>query len=1170
MESSAWQHSSVPWSGEVFGLAAPHISVRGRMAATLALAIFFALIWLLIRAYQVIQTPNEILAEKLGLDIPPSPEIILEEIRARDIEIAWKLQDIFNTIEGYVVQVNSDNGESHHIRLESQITRVVGTFGRTEMAASVHLLKPDTFYEIRVFAVSAAAFQTPSSTLYVRTKRLESDPSQSPDADEQKHPYARASTSRSVPPMSPLSAPSMVRESSSGQGPVKRTTTGRRLSPTGPVLSQDHTVSPPQVESETQPNEEDTTDSVNELSSTLQQRRQETDTFEAEIIRDKEEHDVTVSRLTNEKDKLKQRLKEYDEANGQLKREIHQLESKVRAATNVKARKEKTLQQKEAERQRRRDEIQRWTEEQEPMQDRLAKLEEDKLKLEDEALKEVAEIKARTEHEANRTNEIEERNKDLNRRIKILEAEQESHAGNDNTEDEHDYHQKDKTLSQYWEPRLQTSSQQVSLVRQQLAAAQQQFEIISVSLNRMRQARQSGNNPPFIPLPLDLELGRRGTQNRRARQRSSLNSNISSPTHLPLQIDTNQTVPVTNDSPTSIGALINIGNGAMNLPLSEMPLPGTQDTFVNAMPMSPKAENLLPKGLLGEDDTLEDLPAAYEVSGRDGRQSSSPTSNKRFSGHVSNPWFDGPSHDAVSPVSSLERPRSILTSPHGSIPNLAETESQPAISEESHHLQPDPVGTSLNAPRKGLSNLFSFSRQRGKTTDEPPALGSLKPAQSQSFPKDLGETLDPMGPNRRRRGSHAGPMSSFFPLNSISTDRDPNAGKLLLNRRVFPFFGAGRQNPSVLSGSSGAEDGMDQFSPRSDSLDASILSGFRPENSPSRASSIYSFGEKLPRPSNDESQQPFGWNNAEKSGLRGSPLGQGDWARPWSRNPSRRPSTQYGSTTNLPLVSHFEEAQPVHQEPSRPLQAPIGTRPSSSRAPKPATPKLNPAVPSFRPKGFFGLNKDKEKSKPPTSDPVRSSKDSDLEPSIHGVDDLSSSPPVSRRSRDAHSIATADSMAESYESLERTASSSTPSDPAPTVPSSKETLMQKLTRKSSSTKFNSWKISKDKGGVAGSGIFSREKKATEPSTPDEVDEEEGQLGRSVESAGSTLGTPDTGSEAGFKPKERSSRSSLSFGGFMKRRDRERTEKAKEKKGGGDGVDMSTDDRGTETGTEDGE
>ena len=70
---------------------------------------------LLYRAYQVCQTPNEILVDKLGLDIPPSPEVTLEEISAREIRLAWKQPDFQNSIHKHIIQVDGVKGAlSYH------------------------------------------------------------------------------------------------------------------------------------------------------------------------------------------------------------------------------------------------------------------------------------------------------------------------------------------------------------------------------------------------------------------------------------------------------------------------------------------------------------------------------------------------------------------------------------------------------------------------------------------------------------------------------------------------------------------------------------------------------------------------------------------------------------------------------------------------------------------------------------------------------------------------------------------------------------------------------------------------------------------------------------------------------------------------------------------------
>lgn len=65
---------------------------------------------LLYRAWQVCQTPNEILVDKLGLDIPPAPEVTLEEISAREIRIAWKQPDFHNSIHKHIIQINNSKG----------------------------------------------------------------------------------------------------------------------------------------------------------------------------------------------------------------------------------------------------------------------------------------------------------------------------------------------------------------------------------------------------------------------------------------------------------------------------------------------------------------------------------------------------------------------------------------------------------------------------------------------------------------------------------------------------------------------------------------------------------------------------------------------------------------------------------------------------------------------------------------------------------------------------------------------------------------------------------------------------------------------------------------------------------------------------------------------------
>lgn len=48
--------------------------------------------------------------EKLGLDIPPPPEVTLEEVTAHEIRIAWKQPDFHNSIHKHIIQVNGAKG----------------------------------------------------------------------------------------------------------------------------------------------------------------------------------------------------------------------------------------------------------------------------------------------------------------------------------------------------------------------------------------------------------------------------------------------------------------------------------------------------------------------------------------------------------------------------------------------------------------------------------------------------------------------------------------------------------------------------------------------------------------------------------------------------------------------------------------------------------------------------------------------------------------------------------------------------------------------------------------------------------------------------------------------------------------------------------------------------
>lgn len=491
---------------------------------------------------------------------------------------------------------------------------------------------------------------------------------------------------------------------------------------------------------------------------------------------------------------------------------------------------------------------------------------------------------------------------------------------------------------------------------------------------------------------------------------------------------------------------------------------GELEASFNNPQMSPRADALLPSDLLGDEESPE-LPR--------------PITRPRFSNvENENNQLESFPHGPPSPGSSGSQPGSVFHSPHESSSKPQEEDS--------------PLGTAEDAPKSAsrrLSGLFGFHRPRGKTlAEQPPLLGSLKPGQSQSFPRNVDE-MDPIGVRRRRlsyTGNWANPISILPRSNTTGVTTDSSSDHVPSRRAAFSSifspsrfgFGSGRDQ-------SDPNAGYNQFSPRHDPIDPSSLLGtVRRESLSPRASSTFSFENQLPHPSTDN--RHFGWPSTEKNR---SPLGF-DWASPstWSRTPSRRPSTQYGSSGHLPLglAGEPDFLRDSFERQSRPLQAPIGTRPSSSH--RPLTPKLNPAAPTFKAVSR-GKKSDKDKGKDKESDVAL-----DL-PMDEG------SPSESRDSKDSRPQSTA--TRDSCDSLERL-----PSGTSVDNSNSKESFIRKITRKGSSGKFGSWK---DR-----SGLFFKKG----DSAQGDIDEDgngETQFGKSLDSVVSN--TPSV---------DKSTRSSLSF------------------------------------------
>ena len=954
---------------------------------------------------------------------------------------------------------------------------LVGEFNKGDTSIQITGLKSGNYYSIRVLATNAANFTTSSSVIRLRTTPPSSrDDGGNDTLGETNTQNAPAAVHATSTPFAPSLQSPAIKELNGAQHQTKRVTSGRRNSPTVPVGEQ----SVPTGSSD----EDESPEMLQKLTERLNFLRAEKERVDRETAEEEEESRRNIAELTKERDRLKQEHKEKEEASSELRRHGNYLDKVNRAAQSRKAAKEKQLQQKKAERQKLKDDTARYERETIEMRRDTEAMKKEKEEILAAKDRDVAEMRRGIADDQAAIKLLEEEIRIKGAQIKVMEKEQEKmSAGKSegqeqlNTERESD---------QAWEARMHIVQAQLGSLWQSVQQAQSEREQMEEHL-AWWMAKRARNPEQFAPIPsLDFTAPMQRSRSRRSRQQNSRTSTISSPSASYQSGPAAFTNAATVSPPFSAAShFFNMGNGTTIPPPPERS--GSSQTDPELLsgggPMSPAASNLLPSNLFRDDDVashrLSDGISQYPL-GNNG-------TSETFPGHtVTN--SDTSAHELHTPGSTSSRPGSIFSTPSDNPPNLHGYQSrsdqlmegdQQSVNSASVAFHPSIAAGSNPLGASRLADLFSstFNRQRGKPgSQEPPLLGTLKQGQSQSFPRNVEQDTLDSNEDRRRRGSHgnwANPVSGLLTRNS---GKPENSG--LIAART----GSGRRSR------------LNMFAPKIEGLDAV---GSTDHPSSSRPSSTYSYDQMLTRPSSDS--QRFGWPAPESGPSRSSPLGtHWNWVGgPWSHAPSRRPSVQHGSTSNLSIGSTplDPECPPGSFSKQSTEQAPIGTRPQSSQ--RPVTPRLNPAAPTF--KTLFTRADAKKSGRIEKSGSRGADKARDKDGEKGDLDDVESwhgsSPQNPRRSRDAQSVTTAASTADSHESFDRS-TSGTPSEVV-TPSGPKETLMQKITRKSSSSKFNvPW--AKERS------LFS--KRAGEPSTPGEIDVDvasENQLSKSAENSGST-------------------------------------------------------------------
>lgn len=972
----------------------------------------------------------------------------------------------------------------------------MGESSRLETAITVTGLKPGHFYNVRVIAVGPNNFQAGSSVIRLQTQRRDArlqlpngqvssnPPDQqgdtlADDSDELSAGYGKAAGVEAAA----IDTPTLSRDQTSGGAAgQRRNTGGRRHSPSNAAVEQ-AAISRRTAQ---QPEE-----SMQQLTVRFDAVRKEIAEVATQSSKDLIDHNSQKDELAKERERVKRAVEEKEKASEILKKEVHTSERANRQAQTRKAQKEKILRDKRAERAKMQDDMVRWRNEIADMgaeretwlneKEKMAIAKETKsMELHVTILDRQASVSA-----------LEEDIRIRGLQIKELEEERKHLPGG---QDDEESRERDEAAAQR-DVEWDIKEKGLSAALHDRALYLRQLEAEYHQLYPQWQAITARHQPPLMyhanssGIDFDPSGGQGKATSRRSRHRKSRTSTVSSQaaTYLPPIDSPFPGAGIYNNlnntaSPSfAPGPYFDLRNDNDAIPFSEQMVDMTEAerlALTAGAQLSPTATSLLPSNIFEGDD-----------------EPPSPRTGSPRSFGPALYGLSGPANetDQQSPGSS-SRSASLMSSPQTSSHNLAMygvTLRDYGVDSDRRSLKNSPRGESgtLESPRapdqppsfKGLTNIFTFPRARGKTMQGVgPALGSLKQGQSQSFPRSMEEPE--IITNRARRISFSSGWSvpSLFNRNSTTGDTtDGNAPAPARNpgarrRRAFNVFGSSMDDQSA---------------------------GF-PDRDPSSPRPLSIASSDLPRPSTDSA--PFGWPAAEGNVINRNSRLATDWStnmrQTWSSRSSRRPSMQHGSTTALHngLASADDEIllpDTLLGQSSPP--GVIGTRPPSSH--KPVTPRLNPAAPTFK---LFSRSSKAEKGKAneKASEASTTGDDSVLATNL-------SSPAESRKSRDTPSIHTQASMAESHDSLERT-SSNTYSDMASASATSakeKESSFRQLLRKGSSSKFSLSSIrGKDssffggKKGPSSATHSDRNASVERDASFDEFGEDE--LGRSVESA----------------------------------------------------------------------
>lgn len=1058
---------------------------------------------------QVLNRPLDELSALLGFDIPSTPLIDLASIKSDGAIVHWTLPE----------KPKQKSQLKYEIHLNGT---VIDSASIQESAVTITGLQPASFYVVRVALVNNNDFSSRSPAVRFRTKPANSGESfgisfdgHETDQDGAQEMAPRIRPYRALKDInapSPVSTP-MTREGSTGL--MLRNQSSRRLSPAASTVEGKHD---PYSEDGEPPEGAET---IQQLTEKLDDLRRETDETERSAKDEEEEEQEQKEELTRERDELRIEATEKEKASRNLKREVNNLERQNTAAQNERAKQERLLQQKKQERRKLEEDMIRWDREVAEMKAFVERISEEKVTHLERVSREKEQLREQQSEEASNVQELDNEVKEKTTEVKKLERALKNNSP-DGTQPESSLVrqlQQDAEEERNWQTRRHALQQQYQMAYNKVESAkrfhaEQMRYLESIRSERRRQDEMtqymtSNSQQERVP--------RRGDSQR---SRNAQNHSISESPRLASR-PTNHSPFASSMSSISpgfgAGSFLNIHNGMTIAAPTDSLAMSEEDAekLTGGAPMSPGAGvSLLPADLFSGDgdnkgaELVQPLPGLGALPGLPGFPGS-PTTQ---------PSSDPVEPVPASPAASSSRSPSVFASPGASQHNLY-------IGSPEHIIDAD--RRSLHSTRSGratsggtgsrFSGMFGIKSRTKTMSEEGPPL-----SKASSLPRsDQAGAPDLDAKSRKRNSSISGAVFEDQMGRDLDGTSDSRAAP---SRRAFGLFNTHRSNgwPS-------------NFAPF----------GRRPASP--RPNSTHS--NELPRPSIDNSRWGVDtWQpNDVPAGARGSPLAFGPgWNPPpsqqqrfyGSHQTSRRPSLQFPS---CPPEDIMEDEDSDALDPDEISQlAPIGTKPPAGSKKAESAGKLNPNAKDF--KSFFsGIKFSKDRGAKDAADksdagtPLASASTT---PHIANAD-IDESPPNSRKSRDTRSFTTTEttesSLAESGRNsadLVRTPSYSNSDAAAPSPPlagSSKETFMQKITRKSSSSKFSLPTFKREKSRLDPSTASS----ASTPTVPAEEDEDDDMLSASVSSVRDAEATAARESKEAHRG-SRSWSSVLKLGGMKKK------------------------------------